>query len=353
MYTIPVNTGRPYSVLVQRGIIQRSWEEIQKIKSYQTVCIVTDDQVAPLYLETVKASIPASVRVEQYVIPHGETSKNGENFFRLQEFFASCKLTRSDLIIALGGGVVGDLAGFAASCYLRGIDFVQIPTTLLAQVDSSVGGKTAVDLPQGKNLVGSFYQPAGALRPGHPLHPHAGNFPGRHGGSDQIRLHLGRSFGGTDPQSSDPQVLEQVIARCIEIKAEVVAQDDFDNGLRMLLNFGHTIGHAVEQHYHYETYTHGQGVAIGMYTITRISEELGITKPGTAQTIRNLLEVYSLPLTDSIPTQDMIELSLVDKKSRDGGIHLILLQEIGKAEAKFYPRQELEQFFLVRDRLTW
>lgn len=354
MYTIPVNTGRPYSVLVQRGIIQRSWEEIQKIKSYQTVCIVTDDQVAPLYLETVKASIPASVRVEQYVIPHGETSKNGENFFRLQEFFASCKLTRSDLIIALGGGVVGDLAGFAASCYLRGIDFVQIPTTLLAQVDSSVGGKTAVDLPQGKNLVGSFYQPVLVLCDPDTLSTLTPEIF-RDGMAEVIKYACiwDAPLAEQIHKAADPQVLEQVIARCIEIKAEVVAQDEFDNGLRMLLNFGHTIGHAVEQHYHYETYTHGQGVAIGMYTITRISEELGITKPGTAQTIRNLLEAYSLPLADSIPTQDMIELSLVDKKSRDGGIHLILLQEMGKAEAKFYPRQELEQFFLVRDRLTW
>lgn len=156
MYQIPVNTGRPYSVLVRRGILQNTWQEIENIKSYQAVCIVTDDKVAPLYLDTVMGTIPASVRVEHYAIPHGESSKNGENFFRLQEFFASCKLTRSDLIIALGGGVVGDLAGFAASCYLRGIDFVQIPTTLLAQVDSSVGGKRRWTCPRGKTWWAAF-----------------------------------------------------------------------------------------------------------------------------------------------------------------------------------------------------
>lgn len=354
MYTIPVNTGRSYSVLVQRGILQNTWQEIQKIKQYKAVCIVTDDQVAPLYLQAVMQSIPSSVRVEHYAIPHGEASKNGENFFRLQEFFACCKLTRSDLIIALGGGVVGDLAGFAASCYLRGIDFVQIPTTLLAQVDSSVGGKTAVDLPQGKNLVGSFYQPVLVLCDPDTLSTLAPEIF-RDGMAEVIKYACiwDAPLAEKIRQADDPQVLEQVIARCIEIKAEVVAQDEFDNGVRMLLNFGHTIGHAVEQHYHYETYTHGQGVAIGMYTITRISEQLGLTKPGTAQAIRELLERYSLPLTDTIPTQDIVELSLVDKKSRDGGIHLILLTEMGKAVAKFYPRQELEAFFFTRDRIAW
>ena len=354
MYQIPVNTGRPYSVLVRRGILQNTWQEIENIKSYQAVCIVTDDKVAPLYLDTVMGTIPSSVRVEHYAIPHGESSKNGENFFRLQEFFASCKLTRSDLIIALGGGVVGDLAGFAASCYLRGIDFVQIPTTLLAQVDSSVGGKTAVDLPQGKNLVGSFYQPVLVLCDPDTLTTLTPDIF-QDGMAEVIKYACiwDASLAEKIQAADDPEVLEAVIARCIEIKAEVVAQDEFDNGMRMLLNFGHTIGHAVEQHYHYETYTHGQGVAIGMYTITRISEELGLTKPGTADTIRSLLEQYSLPLTDSISTRDIIELSLVDKKSRDGGIHLILLEEMGKAQARFYPRQDLEEFFLVRDRLSW
>ena len=354
MHMIPVKTGRPYSVLVQRGILQNAWQEIAKIKNYKAVCIVTDDQVAPLYLDVVTRSIPDSVRVEQYAIPHGESSKNGENFFRLQEFFASCKLTRSDLIIALGGGVVGDLAGFAASCYLRGIDFVQIPTTLLAQVDSSVGGKTAVDLPQGKNLVGSFYQPVLVLCDPDTLSTLTPEIF-QDGMAEVIKYACiwDASLAEKIKAAADPAVLEAVIARCIEIKAEVVAQDEFDNGVRMLLNFGHTIGHAIEQHYHYETYTHGQGVAMGMYTITRISEELGITKPGTAEIIRELLLGYSLPLTDSISTRDIIDLSLVDKKSRDGGIHLILLSQMGKAEAKFYPRQELENFFLVRDRLTW
>lgn len=354
MHTIPVQTGRPYSVLVRRGILQNTWAEIAKHKEYKAVCIVTDDRVAPLYLQTVMDSIPNAVRVEQYVIPHGESSKNGENFFRLQEHFARCKLTRSDLIIALGGGVVGDLAGFAASCYLRGIDFVQIPTTLLAQVDSSVGGKTAVDLPQGKNLVGSFYQPVLVLCDPDTLSTLTPEIF-RDGMAEVIKYACIWDAGLAEKikAAKDPIILEEVVARCIEIKAEVVAQDEFDNGVRMLLNFGHTIGHAIEQHYHYQTYTHGQGVAIGMYTITRISQELGLTQPGTAQAIREMLESYSLPLTDPISTQDIIDLSLVDKKSRDGGIHLILLTKMGQAQAKFYPRQELENFFRVRDRLSW
>ena len=232
--------------------------------------------------------------------------------------------------------MVGDLAGFAASCYLRGIDFVQIPTTLLAQVDSSVGGKTAVDLPQGKNLVGSFYQPAGALRPGHPLHPHAGNFPGRHGGSDQIRLHLGRSFGGTDPQSSDPQVLEQVIARCIEIKAEVVAQDEFDNGC------GCCLTSATPSATPWSSITIMKPTPTAKAWLSGCTPSPGFRKnwesPSLAPPNHPKSAGSLFPAPHRLHSHPGHDRAVFGRQKEPGWRHpLILLQEIGKAEPNFIP----------------
>ena len=244
------------------------------------------------------------------------------------------KISRSDLVIALGGGVIGDLAGFAASSFLRGIKLVQIPTSLLAQVDSSVGGKVAVDLPQGKNLVGAFYHPRLVL-----IDPEVLNtLPKRYindGMGEVIKygcikdaalfytLKTCGSFEALKPE------LASVIARCVDIKRLVVEQDQFDTGERMLLNFGHTLAHTIEQYYHYERESHGEAVAIGMYQITRIAETCGLTAPGCADEIKSVLTAYDLPHASGLPIEDLTAAIKLDKKNLNSSLNLILLHTIG------------------------
>ena len=222
------------------------------------------------------------------------------------------RLTRSDLVIALGGGVIGDLAGFAAASYLRGVKLIQIPTSLLAQVDSSVGGKVAVDLPQGKNLVGAFYHPKMVLidpdvldtLPQHFINDGMGEVI-KYGCIKDAEL-----FNSLCSHSSFEDLkadLTDVITRCVDIKREVVEADQFDKGERMLLNFGHTLAHTIEQHYNYERESHGEAVGIGMYQITKIAEEKGLTAPRCAEKIKKALDIYGLPSQCGLPLSDLTE----------------------------------------------
>ena len=250
------------------------------------------------------------------------------------------KLTRSDLVIALGGGVIGDLAGFAAASYLRGVKLVQIPTSLLAQVDSSVGGKVAVDLPQGKNLVGAFYQPKIVL-----IDPDVLNTLPEHFIKDGMgevikygcikdaglfdRLCAHSSFEDLKPE------LSEIIARCVDIKRIVVEADQFDTGERMLLNFGHTLAHTIEQYYNYERESHGEAVGIGMYQITRMSEEKALTISGCSDQIKKALDIYGLPSSCGLPVADLTKAITLDKKNLNGNLNVILLKAIG--DSYVYP----------------
>ena len=246
------------------------------------------------------------------------------------------KLTRSDLVIALGGGVIGDLAGFAAASYLRGIKLVQIPTSLLAQVDSSVGGKVAVDLPQGKNLVGAFYQPKMVLidpdvlntLPEHFIKDGMGEVI-KYGcikdGSLFDRLCAHSSFEDLKPE------LPEIIARCVDIKRIVVEADQFDTGERMLLNFGHTLAHTIEQYYNYERESHGEAVGIGMYQITLMAEEKGLTGSGCADQIKKALDIYGLPSSCGLPVTDLTKAITLDKKNLNGKLNVVLLKELGSS----------------------
>lgn len=259
----------------------------------------------------------------------------------------NAKISRSDLVIALGGGVIGDLAGFAASSFLRGVKLVQIPTSLLAQVDSSVGGKVAVDLPQGKNLAGAFYHPKLVL-----IDPDVLNTLPPHFISDGMgevikygcikdrtlfdRLCAHASFEDLKPE------LTEIIARCVDIKRVVVEADQFDTGERMLLNFGHTLAHTIEQYYHYERESHGEAVGIGMYQITRIAEEKGLTATGCAEKIKKALEIYGLPTSCGLPMSSLTEAVKLDKKNLNGHLNVVLLKEIGESyvyptDAGFFP----------------
>ena len=270
-----------YPIHIENGILAKTGELVSEVFSGKKIMIVSDDNVFPLYGGIItKALSDSGFECHSFVLPHGEPTKSFQSLPKIYEALINAKLTRSDLLIALGGGVIGDLAGFAASSYLRGIKFVQIPTSLLAQVDSSVGGKVAVDLPQGKNLVGAFYHPKAVI-----IDPDVLNTLPDHFISDGMGevikygcikdkelfelLCRHTSFDDLKPK------LTQIIARCVDIKRIVVEADQFDLGERILLNFGHTLAHTIEQHFNYERESPGEAVGIGMYQITKIAEEKG------------------------------------------------------------------------------
>ncbi|EKY26424.1 putative 3-dehydroquinate synthase [Clostridium celatum DSM 1785] len=245
-------------------------------------------------------------------------------------------LTRSDLIITLGGGVIGDLGGFVASSYLRGIDFIQVPTSLL-EVDSSVGGKVAVDLERGKNLVGSFYHPKAVLIDPEVLNTLDNRFF-IDGMAEVIKYGCIKDkmfFEFLYEMENNSDVIdnmERVIHKCCDIKRIVVESDEKDKGERMLLNFGHTLGHAIEQYYNYTKYTHGEAVAIGMYEITKISEAKGLTVKGTAERIKEILIKYNLPYKMDVNIEEILDTINLDKKKLGKSLNLIILKEIGNSE---------------------
>ena len=333
---LTVNLGEnSYPIFIENGIIKKNGEHISQIFSGQKIMIVSDDNVFPLYGQQVMDSLK-DYECHSLVLPHGEPTKNFQSLPKIYTAMLDAKLTRSDLVIALGGGVIGDLAGFAAASYLRGIKLVQIPTSLLAQVDSSVGGKVAVDLPQGKNLVGAFYQPKMVLidpdvlntLPEHFIKDGMGEVI-KYGcikdGSLFDRLCAHSSFEDLKPE------LPEIIARCVDIKRIVVEADQFDTGERMLLNFGHTLAHTIEQYYNYERESHGEAVGIGMYQITLMAEEKGLTGSGCADQIKKALEIYGLPSSCGLPVTDLTKAITLDKKNLNGKLNVVLLKELGSS----------------------
>lgn len=333
---LTVNLGEnSYPIFIENGIIKKSGEHISQIFSGQKIMIVSDDNVFLLYGQQVMDSLK-DYECHSLVLPHGEPTKNFQSLPKIYTAMLDAKLTRSDLVIALGGGVIGDLAGFAAASYLRGIKLVQIPTSLLAQVDSSVGGKVAVDLPQGKNLVGAFYQPKMVLidpdvlntLPEHFIKDGMGEVI-KYGcikdGSLFDRLCAHSSFEDLKPE------LPEIIARCVDIKRIVVEADQFDTGERMLLNFGHTLAHTIEQYYNYERESHGEAVGIGMYQITLMAEEKGLTGSGCADQIKKALDIYGLPSSCGLPVTDLTKAITLDKKNLNGKLNVVLLKELGSS----------------------
>ena len=269
-------------------------------------------------------------RVISFVFPNGEQSKCAETYLNLLRFMAENQVTRSDLCVALGGGVVGDLTGFAAATFLRGIAFVQIPTTLLAAVDSSVGGKTAIDIPEGKNLVGAFYQPRMVLCDVKTLDSLEEQVFWD-GCAEVIKYGLIADAELYEWLKAPirPQI-SRVIERCVSIKRDIVNQDEFDLGLRGLLNFGHTIGHAVEAASEF-TVSHGQAVGIGMVAITRAMERLGLCSAVSAKEVEDMVQAYHLPTETDIPAGVLYRGMTRDKKRSGDRISLVVLDEIGKS----------------------
>ncbi len=321
-------TDKKYEVLVGRGL--DTGKLVSAVKSNCRVMLVTDDIVNGLYADKVVKSLEtAGFTVNKFVFQNGELSKNVLTYTDILEALAREHFTRTDIIAALGGGVVGDVAGFAAATYLRGIDFVQLPTTLLAAVDSSVGGKTGINLNAGKNLAGAFHQPLRVICDIDFLSTLSDEIMSD-GIAESIKCGMIRSRPLFDKLKfgSFTEEIEDCIAACIGIKAEVVSKDEHDTGERRLLNFGHTFGHAIEKASGM-TITHGHAVSIGMVLASRAAERMGITEPCSAELIE-VLEKYNLPTECEYDAETLVKYALSDKKREGGEITLILPEKVGK-----------------------
>ena len=319
MRTITVALGeKTYNIEIAAGLLDQIGAKARVLSQAVKAAMISDSNVDPLYGERLERSLAASgFEVTRIVFAAGEQSKNLTVLGQVYDELARAGLTRSDLILTLGGGVPGDLGGFAAATFLRGIDFIQVPTSLLAQIDSSVGGKVAIDLPSGKNLAGSFYQPKAD------------------GLAEAIKYGCIRDaglFAQIAAVKSDQELLEQadiIIETCCNIKARIVEKDEFDTGERMLLNFGHTIGHAIEKCCGFTTYTHGEGVGIGMVQMTRQTEKLGLTAAGTAEELSRVLKKFALPVSAVFDAQEILQAMALDKKKSGKKINLVIIEKIG------------------------
>ena len=339
MKTVHVTTSRSYDVLIGAGLLSELGAYALALGKARKVCVVSDSNVFPLYCAAVTDSLTgAGLETVKFIFPAGEASKNGMTYLSLLNFLAENRLTRSDLIVALGGGVVGDLAGFAAATYLRGIRFIQVPTTLLAAVDSSVGGKTAIDLPAGKNLAGAFCQPSLVLCDTNTLNTLPEQIF-RDGCAEVIKYGvlydpvlfntLHRNGPGFDR--------ETVIARCVELKRDVVAEDEFDTGARMKLNLGHTVGHGIEASSHFSI-SHGKAVAAGMAIVARASH-----CPDVGQIIA-CLEKFGLPTSTDFTADVLTDHALSDKKRTGETVNMIIPRAIGRCEIIPTPVKNLKSF---------
>ncbi|MBQ3503790.1 MAG: 3-dehydroquinate synthase [Oscillospiraceae bacterium] len=337
MTTVTVNASRQYDIHIGSGVLSLLPEELHRLGKIQKVCIVSDSNVFPLYGKLCKTLLDqAGFSTFPFVFPAGEASKNAATYLELLNLLASRQLTRTDAIVALGGGVVGDLAGFAAATYLRGIRFVQIPTTLLAAVDSSVGGKTAIDLPAGKNLVGAFYQPSLVLCDTDTLNtlPEDTFIDGCAEIIKYAVLYDPDLFFNLEKKGLDFD-RESVIRRCVELKRNAVMEDEFDTGARMKLNLGHTVGHGVEAKSNYAI-SHGKAVAIGMAILSRAA---GCRDCGR---ILSLLQKFRLPVETSYDAQALYEHALSDKKRTGGTVNLIVPRAIGDCAIVPTPVENLQ-----------
>lgn len=332
-----VNLGKDsYPIYIKQGAIDHVIDYIEPTYQGQKIMIISDDQVFSYYGERIESQLQTKYTVGHIVIPHGESSKRFDILPSLYSQLLSFQLTRTDLIIALGGGVIGDLAGFIACSFLRGLKLVQIPTSLLAQVDSSVGGKVAVDLPEGKNLVGAFKHPSMVIIDPLTLKTLDHRFICDGMGEvikygcifDKKLFDKLNSYASFEDLYQD---IDDVIYRCVDLKRDVVEKDLYDFGDRLALNFGHTLGHAIEQYYHYENYSHGEAVSIGMVQLSYIAEKHSLTKPGTAKQIEELVKKYELPSISHLKTKDLKQAMALDKKNINKNLSYVLLHEIGSS----------------------
>ncbi|MGL4696267.1 3-dehydroquinate synthase [Enterococcus larvae] len=350
MLTVQLPTHE-YQIIIEKNSLTEIGKWAAKLWKPQKVAIVTDTTVDELYGSLVLNQLTANgFETTKIVVPAGETSKSLENTEKIYEHLAENQFTRSDGILALGGGVIGDLAGFAAATYMRGIHFLQVPTTLLAQVDSSIGGKTGVNTKNAKNLVGAFWQPDGVL-----IDPNTLNT------LEPRRLKEGIAEIVKSAAIADKELWEklenlkdeqdllahapEIITACLKIKRAVVQEDELDNGIRLILNFGHTIGHAIENTAGYGVVSHGEAVAIGMVQINRIAEQKGLTPEDTTEQLITMLKKFGLPISyDNWNEETLYQALTHDKKTRGTAIKIILLEEIGKAKIVPTEIEEMKEY---------
>lgn len=345
MNTVTVSASKEYQVIIGNGLMTDLGSYASALKTPGKAAIISDSNVWPLYGKKAADSLQnAGFEVFHFCFPAGENSKNAQTYLNILNFLAENQLTRADVVVALGGGVVGDITGFAAATFLRGISYIQVPTTLLAMVDSSVGGKTAIDLPAGKNLVGAFNQPELVLCDIAALNSLPEDIF-RDGCAEVIKYgilydsdlfaHLKQNGLNFDR--------EAVIARCVELKRDVVAEDEFDTGARQKLNLGHTFGHAVEKESNFSI-THGQAVAIGIATVARSTCKLKLCSEQTVAEIQSVLEGFGLPGTTDFSAEQLYTAALSDKKRNGGTVNLIIPERIGSCEIRPTPVSELQSF---------
>jgi 3-dehydroquinate synthase len=338
MESLRVDLGeRAYPIHIGSGLLDRG-DLYRPYLAGGSVAIVTNEVVAPLYLSRLEKAL-AGARVTRIVVPDGEQAKSWPTLERVFDALLEARCGRDTLLVALGGGVVGDLAGFAAAVYQRGMPFVQVPTTLLAQVDSSVGGKTAINHARGKNMIGAFHQPLAVVSDVATLD----TLPGRElraGLAEVIKhgLALDAAFvrwleGHMDKLlRREPASLGYAVKRCCELKAGIVAADERESGVRALLNFGHTFGHAIEAATGYGTWLHGEAIAAGMVMAAELSLRLKLLGKQDVQRVRELIERAGLPVAGPASgAHELLELMAVDKKAAQGKLRFVVLEAIGRA----------------------
>ena len=346
MNKVQIHASHPYQVLIGDGILADLGAYIREVCNPGKVAIISDDRVWPLYGSQVYATLEKAGmnQVVHFVFPAGEQSKCGAVYLEILEYLAQAQLTRSDCLLALGGGVVGDITGFAAATYLRGIAYIQIPTTLLAAVDSSVGGKTAIDLPSGKNLAGAFYQPSLVLCDTKTLNTLPENIF-RDGCAEVIKyavLFDEELFAHLEQHGPEFD-REWVIRRCICHKRDVVEQDEFDLGLRQKLNLGHTVGHAIEAKSAYDI-SHGEAVAMGMAIVAKAASAFGYCGEDVYRKILALLKAFGLPTATEYDAATLYRYTLSDKKRAAAKISLVIPRRIGACDIVSMDIQRVESF---------
>ncbi|BBM41346.1 3-dehydroquinate synthase [Leptotrichia shahii] len=352
MEILNVGLGKnSYDILIGENFFEKFPECIGNVYDGKKLFVITDSNVDKIY-KNEYGKMFKGFDYTIYVLEAGEKHKHIGIMPAIYSGMVKAGLTRKDMVVAFGGGVVGDIAGFAAASYMRGIDFVQIPTTIISQVDSSVGGKVGVDLPEGKNLVGAFHQPKLVLIDNYFLNTLTNRY--FYDGFAEIvkygciydknffeKLENIVKLSGlseTDKNYKEnlrKHLMEHInglVYRSCEIKKEVVEKDEKESNLRMILNFGHTIGHAIEQFTNYEKYSHGEAISAGMVDITKIGEKKGFTKEGEAVKIAKLLKALNLPTEIEYPKDEIAKIMKRDKKSTSDGINFVILKEIGEVE---------------------
>lgn len=348
---LEVSLGKnSYPIIIEKGIFKNSGEIIKSHINRSRCVIITDSNVAPLYLKTLENTLAENgIESSAFVFEAGEQSKNLKTLEKIYSHMSENNINRGDFLIALGGGVVGDTAGFAAATYMRSIPYVQIPTTLLAQVDSSVGGKVAVDLPQGKNLIGNFYHPRLVVIDTDLLATLEEKFFSD-GMAEVVKygcIKDGQLFDNLCAFADKTELMQhidEIVFTCVNIKRRVVEEDEFDFGERMLLNFGHTIGHAIEKYYNFETITHGMAVAAGMCLITEMSQKTDVTPEYVLPKIKACLKKYGLPVSQD-NMKDIIGFISKDKKNFGKTLNIVILEDIGNAKCRKISADTVKEYF--------